>query len=139
MKGSREVRAPRGTELSCKGWPQEAVLRMLMNNLDPDVAENPDDLVVYGGTGRAARKLRTSLENLGRILAVELTCAAHGLDLRAPLQPGPGGAAALGAVRARIGGPGADRRLAPDLSAAEELVSTGTVQAAVEAAVGAMA
>ena len=55
MKGSREVRAPHGTELSCKGWPQEAVLRMLMNNLDPDVAENPDDLVVYGGTGRAAR------------------------------------------------------------------------------------
>jgi urocanate hydratase len=55
MKGSREVRAPHGTELSCKGWPQEAVLRMLMNNLDPDVAENPDELVVYGGTGRAAR------------------------------------------------------------------------------------
>jgi len=55
VKGSREVRAPRGTELSCKGWPQEAVLRMLMNNLDPDVAENPDALVVYGGTGRAAR------------------------------------------------------------------------------------
>jgi urocanate hydratase len=55
MKGSREVRAPHGTKLSCKGWPQEAVLRMLMNNLDPDVAENPDDLVVYGGTGRAAR------------------------------------------------------------------------------------
>ena len=55
MSGPREVRAPRGTELSCKGWPQEAVLRMLMNNLDPDVAERPDDLVVYGGTGRAAR------------------------------------------------------------------------------------
>jgi urocanate hydratase len=54
-RGSREVRAPRGTELSCKGWPQEAVLRMLMNNLDPDVAERPEDLVVYGGTGRAAR------------------------------------------------------------------------------------
>jgi histidine ammonia-lyase len=87
----------------------------------------------------AARKLRTSLRNLGRILAVELTCAAHGLDLRAPLQPGPGGAAALGAVRARIGGPGADRRLAPDLAAAEELVAAGTVQDAVEAAVGAMA
>ena len=52
---SREVRAPHGTELSCKGWPQEAALRMLMNNLDPDVAERPDDLVVYGGTGRAAR------------------------------------------------------------------------------------
>lgn len=50
-----KIRAPRGTELSCKGWPQEAVLRMLMNNLDPEVAEDPDNLVVYGGTGRAAR------------------------------------------------------------------------------------
>jgi urocanate hydratase len=53
--GPRTVRAPRGTELSCKGWQQEAALRMLMNNLDPDVAEDPDNLVVYGGTGRAAR------------------------------------------------------------------------------------
>jgi urocanate hydratase len=49
------VRAPRGRDLSCKGWHQEAALRMLMNNLDPDVAERPNDLVVYGGTGRAAR------------------------------------------------------------------------------------
>ncbi|MEK6768053.1 MAG: urocanate hydratase [Gemmatimonadota bacterium] len=49
------VRAPRGSALSCRGWVQEAALRMLMNNLDPDVAERPDDLVVYGGTGRAAR------------------------------------------------------------------------------------
>ena len=49
------VRAPRGTELSCLGWPQEAVYRMLHNNLDPEVAERPADLVVYGGTGRAAR------------------------------------------------------------------------------------
>jgi urocanate hydratase len=49
------VRAPRGTELSCRGWQQEAALRMLMNNLDPEVAEHPDDLVVYGGTGKAAR------------------------------------------------------------------------------------
>jgi urocanate hydratase len=55
MSGPREVRAPHGSELSCKGWPQEAALRMLMNNLDPDVAEAPDELVVYGGTGRAAR------------------------------------------------------------------------------------
>ncbi len=55
VHGPREVRAPRGTERSCRGWQQEAVLRMLMNNLDPDVAERPDDLVVYGGTGRAAR------------------------------------------------------------------------------------
>ncbi len=53
--GPRPVRAPRGTELSCKGWQQEAALRMLMNNLDPDVAERPDDLVVYGGSGKAAR------------------------------------------------------------------------------------
>ncbi len=49
------IAAPRGTELTCKGWPQEAAYRMLQNNLDPEVAENPDELVVYGGTGRAAR------------------------------------------------------------------------------------
>ena len=49
------VRAPRGTTLSCKGWQQEAAMRMLMNNLDEEVAERPKDLVVYGGTGRAAR------------------------------------------------------------------------------------
>src|SRR5438093_7216048 len=53
--GPREVRAPRGTDLSCRSWPPEAALRMLMNNLDPEVAERPEDLVVYGGTGRAAR------------------------------------------------------------------------------------
>src|SRR6266576_5531695 len=53
--GPRAVSAPRGTELSCRGWGQEAALRMLMNNLDPEVAERPDELVVYGGTGRAAR------------------------------------------------------------------------------------
>src|ERR1035438_8035254 len=53
--GPRPVRAPRGTQLTCKGWQQEAAMRMLMNNLDPDVAERPDDLVVYGGSGRAAR------------------------------------------------------------------------------------
>jgi urocanate hydratase len=52
---ARTVRAPRGSEISCKGWQQEAALRMLMNNLDPEVAEHPDELVVYGGTGRAAR------------------------------------------------------------------------------------
>jgi urocanate hydratase len=52
---TRIIRAPRGSALTCKGWPQEAALRMLMNNLDPDVAERPDDLVVYGGSGKAAR------------------------------------------------------------------------------------
>src|SRR5918995_7148521 len=52
---TRLIRAPRGAALSCKGWPQEAALRMLMNNLDPDVAERPDELIVYGGSGKAAR------------------------------------------------------------------------------------
>src|SRR5271154_6697798 len=48
-------RAPRGSEISCRGWAQEAAMRMLMNNLDPEVAERPQDLVVYGGRGKAAR------------------------------------------------------------------------------------
>jgi urocanate hydratase len=52
---SRHISAPRGSAITCKGWPQEAALRMLMNNLDPAVAERPDDLIVYGGSGRAAR------------------------------------------------------------------------------------
>ena len=55
MEGARTVRAPRGTALTARSWQTEAPLRMLMNNLDPEVAERPDDLVVYGGTGRAAR------------------------------------------------------------------------------------
>src|SRR5262245_63685308 len=55
MSQQNPIRAARGTQLSCKGWIQEAALRMLMNNLDPEVAERPDDLVVYGGTGKAAR------------------------------------------------------------------------------------
>src|SRR5205823_11905830 len=53
--GAPVIRAPRGSDISCQGWPQEAALRMLMNNLDPEVAERPADLVVYGGTGKAAR------------------------------------------------------------------------------------
>lgn len=59
MEGARPVRAPRGTSLTAQGWQQEAALRMLQNNLDPEVAERPDDLVVYGGTGRAARDWRS--------------------------------------------------------------------------------
>src|SRR2546425_3974245 len=55
MTAPRTVRAPRGPARSCKGWVQEAALRMLMNNLDPEVAERPDELVVYGGTGKAVR------------------------------------------------------------------------------------
>ena len=59
MEGARPVRAPRGTQLTARSWATEAPLRMLMNNLDPEVAERPDDLVVYGGTGRAARDWRS--------------------------------------------------------------------------------
>src|ERR1043166_3790171 len=55
MSSPRRVRAPRGPQLNCKGWHQEAALRCLMNNLDPEVAERPDELVVYGGRGKAAR------------------------------------------------------------------------------------
>ena len=55
MVGARPVRAPRGSELTCRSWGAEAALRMLKNNLDPEVAERPDDLVVYGGSGKAAR------------------------------------------------------------------------------------
>ena len=58
MEGARPVRAPRGTTLTARCWATEAPLRMLMNNLDPENAERPDDLVVYGGTGRAARDWR---------------------------------------------------------------------------------
>ena len=59
MEGARPVRAPRGTTLTARSWQTEAPLRMLQNNLDPEVAERPDDLVVYGGTGRAARDWRS--------------------------------------------------------------------------------
>jgi histidine ammonia-lyase len=83
----------------------------------------------------AARKLRASIDNLTRILA-ELATAARAIDLRAPLQPSAGTAAALAAVRARIAGPGADRFLSPDLLAAEEIVRDGSIVAAVETAVG---
>ena len=55
MADYRPIQAPRGAQLSCKGWHQEAALRMLMNNLDEEVGENPRELIVYGGTGKAAR------------------------------------------------------------------------------------
>ena len=86
----------------------------------------------------AARKLRGVVANLARILAVELVCAAHAIDLRSPLEPGPGTSAAMAAVRTRIAGPGPDRFLAPDLAAAETMVSSGAILAAVEGAVGRM-
>jgi histidine ammonia-lyase len=86
----------------------------------------------------AARKLRTVVTNMGRILAVELACAARALDLRAPLEPGPGTAAALAAVRGTIPGPGPDRWLSPELAEADELVASGAVLQAVEQAIGAL-
>jgi len=87
----------------------------------------------------AARKLRTVVANLTRILAVELTCAARALDLRAPLEPGRGTAAARAAVRAVVPGPGPDRWLAPELVDAEELVASGAIVEAVEGAIGTLA
>jgi histidine ammonia-lyase len=84
----------------------------------------------------AARKLRQSLDNLRRILAVELTAAARGLDLRAPLRPASGTGAALAALRTEVPGPGGDRWLSPELAAAEGLVRSGAVLGAVEAAIG---
>jgi urocanate hydratase len=69
--GARPVQAPRGTDLSCKGWIQEAALRMLMNNLDPEVAERPSDLVVYGGTGKAARDWRSFERIVAALRALE--------------------------------------------------------------------
>ena len=62
IDNSRKIRAPRGTELTAKSWLTEAPLRMIMNNLDPEVAEKPEELVVYGGIGRAARDWHTTGE-----------------------------------------------------------------------------
>jgi histidine ammonia-lyase len=84
----------------------------------------------------AARKLRAVVRNLTRVVAVELCCAARGLDLRAPLAPAAGTAAALSVLRASVPGPGPDRFLFPELSSVEELVRSGAVLEAVEAAVG---
>jgi histidine ammonia-lyase len=84
----------------------------------------------------AARKLRLATRNLRRIVAVELVAAARALDLRAPIEPAPGTAAALAVLRTNVPGPGLDRHLAPELAAAEELLESGQLLAAVEAAVG---
>src|ERR1700688_4231117 len=68
--GYEPQRAPRGTAISCKGWQQEAAMRMLMNNLDPEVAEKPEELIVYGGRGKAARNwecYHTIVDTLDRL------------------------------------------------------------------------
>jgi histidine ammonia-lyase len=87
----------------------------------------------------AARKLRVSVANLSRILAVELACAARGLDLRAPLLPAVGTQAALTTLRTVVGGPGPDRWLAPELDTVDTLVREGVVVEAVEAVIGPLA
>ncbi|MGD9996477.1 MAG: histidine ammonia-lyase [Ilumatobacteraceae bacterium] len=84
----------------------------------------------------AARKLRRAVDNLRRVLAVELVCAGAALDLRAPLAPAPATGAALDVLRAQVAGPGPDRWLSPDLRAAESLLADGTLLAAVESAIG---
>jgi histidine ammonia-lyase len=86
----------------------------------------------------AARKLRRSVDNLRRILAVELVCAGAAIDLRAPLLPGPGTGAALAALRTAVAGPGPDRWLSPDLLAAEALLADGSLLRAVETAIGSL-
>jgi urocanate hydratase len=81
MTGPRVVRAPRGAQLHCQGWPQEAAFRMIQNNLDPEVAERPDDLIVYGGTGRAARSwaaLDSILGTLRRLASDETLLVQSG-------------------------------------------------------------
>ncbi|MDO5661115.1 MAG: histidine ammonia-lyase [Brachybacterium sp.] len=84
----------------------------------------------------AARKLRTSVENLRRVLAIELLTAARGIDLRAPLTPSPAAAAVISVLRERVAGPGPDRFLAPDIEAAQELLQDGAVLSAAEAVTG---
>src|SRR3954465_2844089 len=91
MDGARPVRAPRGTTLTAKSWQTEAPLRMLMNNLDPENAERPDDLVVYGGTGRAARSW-AAFDALARTLTTlepdETMPPPHGRDETSLVQSG---------------------------------------------------
>jgi histidine ammonia-lyase len=87
----------------------------------------------------AARKLRTVIDNLTRIVAVEATCAARALDLRAPLEPGPGTGAALASIRTQAEGPGPDRWLSPELASVEQLIRGNELLGAVEDAIGALA
>jgi urocanate hydratase len=117
VSGARVVRAPRGTELSCKSWLQEAALRMLMNNLDPEVAERPDDLVVYGGIGKAARTGRASTRSWTRCGARERRDAARAVGQARGGLPHARGRAARAdlelAARCRLGDLGALLRARP--------------------------
>jgi urocanate hydratase len=103
MDGARPVRAPRGTTLTARSWATEAPLRMLQNNLDPEVAERPDDLVVYGGTGRAARDWRSfdaMVRTLTDLREDETMLVPSGKPVGVPAHP-------------RVGAAGADRQLQP--------------------------
>lgn len=84
----------------------------------------------------AGRKLRTAVDGLSRVLAIELLTAARGIDMRSPLQPGPGTGAAIAALRTVVDGPGPDRLLSPEIEAAVDLVQSGQLLAAVESAIG---
>jgi histidine ammonia-lyase len=84
----------------------------------------------------AGRKLRRSVDGLARVIAIEYLTAARAIDLRAPLEPAAGSAAALRVLRERVEGPGPDRYLSPEMKAAHEIVASGAMVAAVEAAVG---
>ena len=84
----------------------------------------------------AARKLRRAIANLRRILAIELLCAGRALDLRAPLRPANGTGAALAALREHVPGPGPDRYASPEIAAADELVSSGRLLAALDDQIG---
>ena len=112
---ARTVHAPHGPELSCRGWPQEAAMRMLMNNLDPDVAERPDDLVVYGGTGTR----RALLGGLRRARAHAHDARRRRDDARAVRQAG------RGLPHARVGAARADRELQPRAASGPPGTSSG--------------
>ena len=135
--GTRTIRAPRGTTISCKGWQQEAALRMLMNNLDPEVAERPEDLVVYGGSGRAARDwasfdaIVSVLTTLGDdetlVVAVELLCACEALDLLSPLTTSTPLSAVHAQVRTRVARRSGDRPPSPDIEAIAVMIASGAL------------
>ena len=114
---TRDIYPATGTEITAKSWLTEAPLRMLMNNLHPDVAENPHELVVYGGIGRAAR----TWQDFDRI------CAAQGVDFRAPLQTSTPLRAVVACLRTKVATMGDDRYMAPDLAAAANLIATGAL------------
>ena len=95
IDNSRKIRAPRGTELSAKSWLTEAPLRMIMNNLDPEVAEKPEELVVYGGIGRAARDWRSFDAIVGALKALDgdetlLVQSGKPVGVDLPQRDGPG-------------------------------------------------